>query len=341
MDIGIVFPRFTGPYGGERLVINEAKELSKLNKKVTVYTREFEKSFADNLPKNLQIVEGIKFKTRNHQINALIDLLYIPFLIRKIKEKHDIIIVIGWQAALGGAIIKTFNNNKKVIYRCLEPPRFIYDLKNESGKNMSFFSKKTLFVLSPIIKLIDKISVKKCDMIISISENTQEQIKKIYGIDSTIVNPGIEIGRFKKHTKNEARKKLKIKQELKVYLSSSKLHKRKRIDSAMRFYEKKRMKNKTVMFVIGSGPEEKKLKESAQGIKDIVFLGNISDKMLELYLSAADYFVFTAKNEPFGIAPLEAKLAGCKIVPNDFDKPIKNWSETAKELNKIYSKALK
>ncbi|MBU2100982.1 glycosyltransferase [Candidatus Micrarchaeota archaeon] len=250
------------------------------------------------------------------------------------------VIVVGWQAAFAGGIIKIFNGKKKIVYRCLEPPRFLYDLKKESKSNLSFFSKVFLHILSPLIKSIDYSSVKKCDAVISISKRTKNQVKEIYGIDSEVVEPGIETERFKKYSKEEARKKLKINRGAKIYLSVSKLHKRKRIDLAIEYFKKNRTKGKTVFFIIGDGPEKENLEKIRGGFKDIIFLGRLEDKLVDLYLSAADYFIFTAKNEPFGIAPLEAKLAGCKIVPKDSTNKIQSWEETAKQLNRIYTRVV-
>jgi glycosyltransferase involved in cell wall biosynthesis len=53
-------------------------------------------------------------------------------------------------------------------------------------------------------------------------------------------------------------------------------------------------------------------------------------------LNAADYFIFTAFKEPFGIAPLEAKAAGCKVIPQELPYPLLNWKEHAQKVAALY-----
>ena len=67
-------------------------------------------------------------------------------------------------------------------------------------------------------------------------------------------------------------------------------------------------------FVVGSGPQEKFLKEYAfkKNIKNIFFLGHRTD--IQDLLSNVDIFVLTSKREPFGIVILEAMAAGCPVI---------------------------
>jgi len=61
-------------------------------------------------------------------------------------------------------------------------------------------------------------------------------------------------------------------------------------------------------------------------------IGVISGEAVVLYNAAADYFLFTAKNEPFGIAPQEARVAGVKVLPKGRPYPILTWQESTKNL---------
>lgn len=62
----------------------------------------------------------------------------------------------------------------------------------------------------------------------------------------------------------------------------------------------------------GSGPLTDTLKEEAQGLKNVEFLGRISDEELTAYLSVCDIFCFPSitKNEAFGIALAEGMYFG-------------------------------
>jgi glycosyltransferase involved in cell wall biosynthesis len=67
--------------------------------------------------------------------------------------------------------------------------------------------------------------------------------------------------------------------------------------------------------VVGEGPLRSELEQLAVdlGLRNrVVFLGHRSD--IPRLLAAFDVFVMTSKFEPYGVALLEAKAAGCSIV---------------------------
>jgi len=345
MKIAFIFPKFTGPYGGERLVLKLSSELIDLGLEVTIYTHRFNNSCNSLKHKNLKIVDNKSLISKNHNVSTLLSFFYMPLLINKISSDFDIICGVGWQSAYGLYLLQEKNPEikNKLVYYCLEPPRFLYDLQ-VANSDFNLLSKIFIKLLSPFIKNKDKKSVSEIKNIFSISSWTSEQVQNIYKRKSDIIYPGIEIERFKKFKKSEARKILGINQEEKIFLSVSKLHYRKRIDKALKLFKEKE-DNFSKFYIIGSGPEKENLIKLVDDFKlqnKIQFLGKLSDEKLVLYNNAADYFIFTALNEPFGIAPLEAKVAGCKIIPEDIKQPVCSWKETAmladKQLKNIISK---
>jgi glycosyltransferase involved in cell wall biosynthesis len=62
--------------------------------------------------------------------------------------------------------------------------------------------------------------------------------------------------------------------------------------------------------VVGSGPEEAKLR---QNFPDAKFLGPLENGMLAAHLAAADVFVFPSRTDTFGIVQLEALASGVPI----------------------------
>lgn len=179
--------------------------------------------------------------------------------------------------------------------------------------------------------------------IIVLSEWGTKQFRQIYGINPEIVYPGVEIDRFRRFSKYEARNILNLDKTSKIFLSVSKLHIRKRIDEALRVYREysKDFKN-SIFFIIGDGPEKDNLEKLAVniGLNSVRFLGRLSDEEVTLYYKAADYFIFIAKNEPFGIAPLEAKISGYKLIPENRLNPILSWRDSAKQIASIYERRL-
>ena len=81
----------------------------------------------------------------------------------------------------------------------------------------------------------------------------------------------------------------------------------KRIDVAIKAFNELKLP----LVVIGSGPEEKRLKALAKS--NITFLGWQPDKILRKYYAMCKGFIFPGK-EDFGITPLEAQSCGKGVI---------------------------
>jgi len=86
-----------------------------------------------------------------------------------------------------------------------------------------------------------------------------------------------------------------------------------------------------------------KLKKTCENkaVENIFFLGELDDKTVALYMRAADYFIFTAQNEPFGLVIQEAKAAGCTILPHDIQLPLCTWEEACEQFLKLLNEKMK
>ena len=340
MKLVFIYPYFSGPYGGERHLINLANGLSELGEKISIYTHSADIYSRKSLGGKIGLHEISAIGSKGHGARTFLSFIFMLKLPFKCMESADFICAMGWQSAFGAALLKTFSGRMKkakIAYFCLEPPRFLYDLEGEAlPKNK--LARLFAFPFFWIVRLIDRWAVRKADIIISNSAWTMDAVKAAYSMDSEIVFPGVEMERFSGMTKANARKRLSIDAEEKIYISVSKLHKRKRIDDAMGvFLEHSKNHHKKRFFIMGSGPDEKRLKGMAaeRKIPGIEFLGEKNDAEIALYMIAADFFIFTAVSEPFGIAPLEAKVAGCSIIPKETGMPIMTWKEHSMEVKKI------
>lgn len=344
MNICLICPRFTGPYGAERLVLNLSSELTKLGHFVTIYSHKFHPDCSSILSNDVKIVETGFPNIKNHDVSTLLDLVLMPNLARKVTGSYDIIHAINWQSAFGAICIKKIHGKKSkdvlILYHCTEPPRIVYDLKEMTLSNTTLWKRVLLIFIIPFLKYIDLYSVRRVNRIIAISDWTAKQIQQIYNIDADIIYPGIEIERFTKYSKDEAKTKLDISPDLKLYLSASKLHRRKRLDVALERYKEHSEKHQSKFIIIGDGEEKNRLEKLSKqmNLKNVEFLGRISDEDIPLYFMAADYFIFTAKDEPFGIAPLEAKVAGCELLGVNNQYPILSWKKSTEKVIAIYKK---
>jgi glycosyltransferase involved in cell wall biosynthesis len=338
MKIAFIFPRFTGPYGGEKYVISLANEIVRLGHEVSIITQRRMAKCDVRFSKEVQIISLDTLKFRDHNIVTFLDWILMIRVALRVKKDFEVVAPMIWQSILGGALAKQIFG-VKVVYHCFEPPRFLYDLKEFTFTNVKLLGKLLLAALIPLVRIIDTWAVKRADAIISISDWTAGEVERIYGLRSEIVYPGIEAERFLKYTKEQARKELGIPSSLKVYTSASKLHRRKRIDRAIDvFQEHLNNTEDGIFYIIGSGPHEDDIRDivSRKKLRNVRVLGEVDEEMIPLYLNASDYFVFTAVNEPFGIAPLEAKVAGCKVIPEPPRYPVVSWREHASRVLSVY-----
>ena len=340
MKIAIIFPRLSGPYGGEKILIETSNELARRGHKITLYVYEYNKICGDYLDANIRVVKCRAFKFRRHNLDTFLAYLAMPYLAQKIGRDHDLILGMTWQSALALWWLCKIRRFRLIplVYHCFEPPRFLYDLQTVTGNSAlarfaAYFVKRT-----------DRASVRSAGAIVAISDYIQKEVKKIYSRDSFKIYPGVEIARFQKYSREQGRAILSIPVGQEVFLSISKLHKRKRLDEALKVFKDQKKDKNSVFYIGGAGPEENKLRQLVKKMgleKQVAFIGVVLGEKCAQYMASCDYFIFTALNEPFGIAPLEAKVAGAKVIPADSPYPILSWQESIQEMERLFFKLAK
>ncbi len=107
-----------------------------------------------------------------------------------------------------------------------------------------------------------------------------------------------------------------------IFLSVSRLVEKKRVELTIRAFAKIAATNPGRLRIIGTGPEEQRLKTlvSDFGLEmRVQFLGSVSDEELQKNLSEADYFISMDIGD-FDISVCEALVQAKRvIVPTDFD----------------------
>lgn len=137
-----------------------------------------------------------------------------------------------------------------------------------------------------------------------------------------VVNPGINV-EYRAEEIREEKSTIEANFDLSgkfVLFSVSRLVKRKGIDTSIEAVQSLVEKYPNLYYYIaGTGPDEEYLIEKAKGLKNIVFLGKISDKQKWVWLSCSDLFIMPSREidgdyEGFGIVYLEANLLGKAVV---------------------------
>lgn len=144
----------------------------------------------------------------------------------------------------------------------------------------------------------DQITSHRPDFYIAGSYNAQVRIKKIYGVDSVVVQPFVDLERFKNVEIFDGD----------YFLSIARLNKYKRVDLSIEACRKLGIPLK----IVGIGPEMANLKRKARESR-IEFLGQISDELLVHLLAGCKALIVTGE-EDFGLTPLEAQALGKPVI---------------------------
>lgn len=206
-------------------------------------------------------------------------------------SKYDLVISVTSEAAKG---IITGTNTLHVCYM-LTPTRYLWSGYGEYFKNpiLKLLSKPIVNYL----KLWDKIASQRPDVLISISSEVQNRIKRYYDRDSEIIFPPAYLHH----------KKRLLDVNHGYYLYVGRLVKYKKVDLLIDTFNDLGLP----LIIVGTGSEKSKLKYKSK--KNIKFLGNISDNELAEVYSNAKAFLMP-QEEDFGITAVEAQSFGIPVI---------------------------
>ncbi len=239
-------------------------------------------SFVQNLPK-------AKDKYRN----------YLPLFPVAIEQfdlsEYDVILSSSHAVAKG---VLTHSNQLHISY-VHTPIRYAWDLYHqylkESGLDKGLKGKLAKYFLHKI-RMWDMSTVNRVDYYIANSHYIARRIKKVYGKESTVIYPPVDVEKFELCEQKEE-----------FYMTASRMVPYKKIDMIVEAFSKTDKK----LVVIGTGPDMEKIKAKAG--KNIELLGYQSDEVMINMMQKAKAFIFAAE-EDFGITPVEAQACGTPVI---------------------------
>jgi glycosyltransferase involved in cell wall biosynthesis len=158
-----------------------------------------------------------------------------------------------------------------------------------------------------------------CDLVIAPTGIVAEHLVKL-GVRARIENipTGIEIDMFSSGDENWLRERYSIKPDTKILLFVGRLGVEKNVSFLLdAFSEIHRHKRDSCLVMVGSGPEEEKLKQKVHRLGldgDVIFTGRLPWKEVVHCYCSSDIFVFTSVTETQGLVIGEAKAASLPVV---------------------------
>ena len=239
--------------------------------------------------------------------------LLLPFWQHQINKnilawQPDVLVPQVFPANWWGWLYKKKHPKTKLVWICQEPSAFIHS-KIWIQSLTPWWKSKLALVLQPLLSRIDIHLAQQCDAVIANSIYTADSLEQTYGFHAAgIAMPGFDTAEF---TDCNETRKLEI-------ITVARLTKFKRVDflievfaELLRFYPGLRYN------IVGTGEEERVLHEKAGqlGIQSLVlFHGAVNDQTLAKLYQSSCLFLHGARNEPFGMAPLEAIASGTPVV---------------------------
>lgn len=238
-------------------------------------------------------------------------------------SEYDVIVSsANWYITKG---FRKGNQTIEICY-CHTPPRYLYGYSTSVNWRKYFLVRVYGEVMGHFLRMVDYRAAQRVDFFVANSKNVAGRIRKFYRRDATVIYPPVEIPQMPgfSHVSRRLRddtadlKSLsavssnKSHSESSYYLIVSRIVGGKGLEMAIEAANRLKVPLKVVGKPAGWGSAGKRLRELAGD--SVEFLGEVSDDELYKLYAGAKAFLATAKDEDFGITPVEAMAAGIPVV---------------------------
>ncbi len=189
-----------------------------------------------------------------------------------------------------------------VIAYCHTPPRFLYGYETSINLQRFWIVRVYAVIVNHFLRIFDAWSAERVDFWIANSENVRKRIWKFYRKEAVVVYPPVRVEEIIKKSKG-------VKKE-DYFLIVSRLVGAKGIVEAAEVVKKLGYKLK----ISGESVGFSNIKNQLLKIKEVELLGRVSDSKLPRLYAKAKGFIALAREEDFGVTPVEAMAAGTPVI---------------------------
>lgn len=211
---------------------------------------------------------------------------------------YDIVISsASWYITKG--LKKPFGKNHFIeICYCHTPPRWLYGYNTSVNFQKYPIVRAYAAIVGHFMRLYDFKAAQRVNYFIANSKEVVGRVKKFYRRDSTVIYPPVDLPKVSNVKKKD------------YYLIVSRIVGAKGLEMAIEAAKKAGFKLK----IAGSRSGYYSLPKN---IKNVEFLGRVTDEELAKLYKEAKAFLALAQDEDFGITPVEAMLAGTPVIAYD------------------------
>lgn len=190
----------------------------------------------------------------------------------------------------------------KVVAYCHTPPRFLYGYETSINLQKYWIVRVYAVIVNHFLRIFDYWSAQKIDHWVVNSENVQKRVWKFYRKNAVVIYPPVEVEKIIKSSE-------KVKKE-NSFLIVSRLVGAKGLVEAAKAAEKLKVELKIVGEAVGFSMVRNELAK----IKGVELLGRVNDQVRNELYAKAKGFLALAKEEDFGVTPIEAMAAGTPVL---------------------------
>jgi glycosyltransferase involved in cell wall biosynthesis len=194
----------------------------------------------------------------------------------------------------------------KHICYCHTPMRYLWDMYDEYFHSAGIMGKLAMKIFTRYLRYEDLKSAENVDTFIANSAFVAERIRRIYGRDSIVIHPPVDVDFFQ--MPQNLQSSVAFESES-YYLYAGEIcdykHPELAVEACLRTGRR--------LVVVGNGKMRDALMRQVGGRTEIVFLGRISDEELRNVFANARALLFPGI-EDFGIVPVEAQAAGTPVI---------------------------
>lgn len=289
MKTALVHYWLTNLRGGEKVL----KEFCSLFPDADLFTHACSKEIAD-LFSGHRILESMVARLPGARRNCQKYLPLMPYALGKLDfSSYDLILSSESGPAKG---IRKPSSAVHVCY-CHTPMRYLWDMYDDYYRNTGISGKIAMRLFRDYLRRYDLRSADAVDHFIANSHFVAERIRRIYGRESEVIHPPVDVSFFKQG--NYEKKD--------YYLFVGQLIAYKRADLALDAC----MRMNRKLLIVGEGNMSEVLQKRAG--KNIRFLGRLEGEPLRRAYAEAKALLFPGI-EDFGIVPLEAQASGTPVI---------------------------
>lgn len=181
------------------------------------------------------------------------------------------------------------------------------------GTDITLVGKDSSF--APVVTF----SINASDGVTAVSEHLRSETYDYFNItkDIRVIPNFVDLSRFKRQRKDHFKKAICPNDEY-LIVHTSNFRKVKRVEDAVKAFEKIRRQVPSKLLLVGDGPERTNVEKLCRELgtcEDIRFLGKL--EAIEEVLSVSDLFLMPSEKESFGLAALEAMACEVPVISSN------------------------